>query len=66
MGWTGIEMKPEALKDEHRRKGLRLREVQLRRNKEERWQTKRWWCVTRTPEVAILVVELVILSDEKN
>ena len=66
MGWTGIEMKPEALKDEHRRKGLRLRKVQLRRNKEEKWQKKRWRCVMRTPELAILVVELAILSDEKN
>lgn len=59
-------MKPEALKDEHRRKGLRLRKVQLRRNKEEKWQKKRWRCVMRTPELAILVVELAILSDEKN
>ena len=57
MGWMGIELKPVGLKDENSRKGLGLGEVQLRRNKKERWKTKRWWCARRTPELVILGME---------
>ena len=57
MGWMGIELKPVGLKDENTRKGLGLGEVRLRRNKKERWKTKRWWYARKTPEPAILGME---------
>ena len=53
----GIELKPVGLKDENTRKGLGLGEVRLRRNKKERWKTKRWWYARKTPEPAILGME---------
>ena len=42
---------------QHWSQRLGLGEVQLRRNKKERWKTKRWWCVRRTPELVILGME---------
>lgn len=57
MGCMVIEPKPVGLKDENSRKGFGLGEVRLRRNKKERWKTKRWWCTRRTPELVILGME---------